>query len=113
VQALAMGRVDEALVPAIGQPRRVHVRDHREHARQSLGRPGVDGGDAAQADRAGDQHSMGLARLVELGRVAGGTGDLGRAVDARQRLSDRHRAHAVSPVIASARTTVRRSSSTL
>ena len=112
VQPLAVRRIDEALLLPVRKSRRVLVGDDREHARHVGGRR-VDPAYPPKAHRARDDDGIGLAGLVELGGVAGKPGDLGGAVDPRQGLADRHGAHAGSPVIARARTTVRRSSSTL
>ena len=73
----------------------------------------ADAGNPAEADRRADDDRVGLARLVEIGRIAGAACDLGASVDAGQRCSDDVRRHAASPAISRARTMVRGNSSTL
>jgi hypothetical protein len=113
MQPLAFVGIDKAFVLAIRQAGRVLVGDDGQHAGHGSRCRRVDPGHPAEAHRTRDDDRMSLARLIELGRVARESGDLGAAVDPRQGLADRHRAHAASPVISRVRTTVRRSSSTL
>ena len=56
--------------------------DDRDDAGHAQDRCRVDAGDAAEADRRADDHRIGLARLVEFGRIAGAARDLGAPVDA-------------------------------
>ena len=71
VQALADGRVHRTLVRAIGEPRRVAVRQDRDDAGRAFRRRAVDGGNAAVRDRAPHDDAVRLAGLVELGGVGG------------------------------------------
>src|ERR687892_726213 len=113
VQALTDDRVDEGLVLAIGQLRRVAVRQDSDDARCPFRRRAVDGSDAAVRHRAPHDCSVRQARHVELGGVGGAAGDLLAAVDAADRLSDESGGHARAPAISTARTMARCMSSIL
>src|SRR5262249_25259511 len=61
--------------------RPVVVGQHIEHAVDAARLADVDARDAALGDGGGDDGAISEARHVELGRIFGGAGDLGAAVD--------------------------------
>src|SRR5437899_12631779 len=113
MQALADVRIDDGLVLAIGELRRVAMRHDDEDAGCAFCRNGVDGSDAAFRHRAAHDRTIHMARYVELRGVACAPGDLLSAVDAADRLPDESGCHARAPAVSTARTMARCMSSIL
>src|SRR5437773_9939163 len=105
MQSLADVRIDDGLVLAIGELRRVAMRHDDDDAGCAFCSGAVDGSDAAFRHRAAHDRAMRMARYVELGGVACAPGDLRSAIDAACRFSDANGCHARPPAGATVRTT--------
>ena len=109
------GRIDSGHA-VLRQGRRVLVRKHEQDAGRARGTGAVDPADAATRHGALDEDRISKPRLIELGRIAGRSGDFQRAVYTIDRATD-YRAHVVAhatpPAVRSARATQRCASSTL
>src|SRR5438128_4438110 len=113
MQSLAEVRVDDGLVRAVGELRRVAVREDDDDAGCAFCSGGVDGSDAPFRHRAAHDRAMRMARYVELRGVACAPGDLLSAVDAADRLPDESGCHARAPAVSTPRTMARCMSSIL
>ena len=113
VQAFTDGWVGEALVGAIGEPRRIAVCQDREHAGRSFSLRRVDRSDASVRDRAPDDGGVREVRYFEFGGIGRGPGDFLSAVDTADGFSDHSGGHARAPAVSIARTMARCMSSIL
>src|SRR5207247_3167280 len=113
MQALTEFRIDDRLVIAIGEPRRIAVREDCEDAGLPFRQCAVDPVNAASRDRAAHDGAVGQARHIELGGVGGGASDFLAPIDTADRLSDHSSAHARAPAVSTARTITRCMSSIL
>ncbi len=112
VKPFSRRRIDRSAVFVVGKPLRVEVAYDSHDARHFLNRCAVNRFYSTEPDSTAHDDCVGLAFLVELGRVCGLASDLQAAVDARQGFTDSRR-HATSPAISSARTIVAGRSFTL
>src|SRR5438105_4456144 len=113
MQALADVRIDDGLVLAIGELRRVAMRQHGNDAGCAFCSGGVDGSDAAFRHRAAHDRAMRVSGHIELGGIGGAPGDLLSSIHAADGLPDESGCHARAPAVSTARTMARCMSSIL
>ena len=107
VEALADCRIDGGVVLAIGEPRRVPVRQNDDDPGHPLRRLGIDRSDPATRDGAAHDRRVRLAGHIELGGIGRAARHLLSAVEAAGRLPDNSGGHVRAPAISTARTMAR------